>query len=125
VKNLAKAKKTRRKRAKAWVRRRVPKKISLAVTAGVLGGLWNSKHPWAQEGDTTGYKILNGNWKGALIDMPGILTGVDYNGKFDLATVIRTYAPMAVGIIVHKVAGKVGLNRQVQRLPFVGKKIEI
>jgi hypothetical protein len=54
---------------------------------------------------------MKGDWK----NVGYIFTGVDASGKFQGSRVARTYLPMAAGIVVHKVANKVGVNNIVRR----------
>ena len=54
---------------------------------------------------------MAGDWK----NVGYIFTGVDATGNFQGSRVVRTYLPMAAGIVVHKVANKVGVNNIVRR----------
>jgi len=53
---------------------------------------------------------MNGDWK----SVGYVMTGVK-DGKFDGGRVLATYGPTMAGVVVHKVANKVGLNNYVRR----------
>ena len=53
---------------------------------------------------------MAGDWK----SVGYVMTGVK-DGKFDGGRVVATYGPTMVGVVVHKVANKVGLNNYVRR----------
>jgi hypothetical protein len=53
-----------------------------------------------------------GNWSSAAY----VWTGVNKNGGFDSSRVMQTYVPIAAGVVVHKVANRVGVNNFVRRV---------
>ena len=68
--------------------------------------------PVALAGVQAGQYAMKGEWTNAQY----IFTGVDSTGNFQSSRVIKTYAPIAAGVIVHKVANKVGVNNFVRRV---------
>jgi len=54
---------------------------------------------------------MSGDWK----NVGYIFTGVDASGNFQGSRVVRTYLPIGAGIVVHKVANRVGVNNIVRR----------
>lgn len=53
-----------------------------------------------------------GNWKSAAY----VWTGVNENGGFDSSRIVKTYMPLAAGVVVHKIANRVGVNNFVRRV---------
>jgi len=82
-------------------RRSGSKKLPLAIVV-----------PMAVAGVQVGQQIMAGNYNGAVERM----TGYDPAGKhFDSNSFLTTYAPIAVGVVVHKVAGRAGVNRYIPK----------
>lgn len=79
---------------------RKAKSIPIAVAAPMV----------AVGAEAAGY-AMKGEWN----NFKYVFTGVDSNGDFKGSRVVRTYGPMAVGIVVHKVANKSGVNNIVRR----------
>ena len=48
--------------------------------------------------------------KNAQANLGYIMTGYN-DGKFDTGRVVMTYGPMLAGLVIHKAAGRFGLNR--------------
>jgi len=48
-------------------------------------------------------------------------TGVGADNKFAVQNLMPMYAPLAAGIVVHKIAGKVGVNKVIAQagIPFI------
>jgi len=44
-----------------------------------------------------------------------IVSGVDGSGRFNAGRLIETYGPLAAGVVVHKVANRVGVNRMIPK----------
>jgi hypothetical protein len=44
------------------------------------------------------------------VEVQYIFTGIGADGQFHADQIMRTYAPMAAGVVIHKMAGRFGLN---------------
>lgn len=89
------------KKKKSYSRK--AKSIPVAVAAPmIMVGAEAAKYAMAGQWSNVGY----------------IFTGVDANGGFQGSRILRTYGPMGAGIVVHKVANKVGVNNIVRRATF-------
>ena len=68
--------------------------------------------PMAVAGMQVARQAMAGNYNGAVERM----TGYDPAGKhFDVNSFMTTYAPIAVGVVVHRVAGRAGVNRYIPK----------
>jgi len=56
---------------------------------------------------------------GQMTEAQYVFTGVDINGKIHANRVAQTYAPMVVGVLVHKFAGRY-VNRYIPKWLPVG-----
>ena len=63
--------------------------------------------PMAATGYKVGKMMMAGDTGGAVLNM----TGIANDGSFHSEYVVRTYAPMLAGVIVHKGAARLGVNR--------------
>lgn len=127
-----------RRRIRRAFRARYPKrksKMSIAVTAGFLGGLalgkpsegWKSPVEAAQAGD----------WDGVGRAVLGNLTGInlhkDVGLKFEWMRVLNPFdfgrAPALKGaiwgMVAHWIAQRFGINRYLERTPKIGKYLRI
>lgn len=92
---MAKKKTTRRRRPKTT--------IPLAVVGGLSVGL---REPVQF--------LMQGNIEGAAWTISRAYTGYDYKtGKFTLWDLKRGVVPLLLGVLVHKGAGKLGINRAI------------
>lgn len=48
-----------------------------------------------------------------------VLTGIGSDGNFHMDRVIKTYAPMAAGIVIHKLAKPVNASLGRAKVPFI------
>lgn len=73
--------------------------------ASMLGGATGRTIPYA----------LQGNYQGVLNEIRGSVIGVHSDGRFDAKMLIKCWTPVIIGVIVHWLASKVGLNRTLAR----------
>ena len=66
----------------------------------------------------TGAEAAKYAMAGAYGNVKWMFTGITDNGDFQGGRLIKTYGPLAAGIVVHKVANKVGVNNIVRRATF-------
>lgn len=91
--------------------RRRPMTLPIAVVAGMLPGLANM---WG------GFQA--GGVEGAAQTATVIYTGLDpATGQWNFAWMGRGTIPILVGVLVHRIASMVGINRAIGRagIPFV------
>lgn len=80
--------------------------IPLALVGGVVASP-------AVRGAIT--SALGGNWNESMAQM-GYLVGVDKQGQFNVARLIKNMGPIVVGMLAHKfLGGTLGLNRALGR----------
>jgi len=48
-----------------------------------------------------------------------ILTGIGSDGSFHMDRIIKTYAPMAAGVVIHKLAKPVNASLGRAKVPFI------
>jgi hypothetical protein len=68
--------------------------------------------PVAAPAIQTGKYIMNGDMPNAMY----IWTGIDSQGKLQGKQLAKTYVPIAAGVVIHKVANRVGVNNFVRRV---------
>ncbi len=85
--------------------------LPVAPIAGAVGTFATQ----APSGRSLISDISSGNYSGLLYDAKEIFTGVDNTGRIRADWLLKTYAPLAVGLGVHIVASKLGLNRLLGR----------
>ncbi len=49
----------------------------------------------------------------------------DNTTPFNISLLAQTYGGLIAGVVGHKLATKFGVNRQMRRIPFLGKYIEL
>ena len=59
--------------------------------------------------------------------MTADLTGYSYSsGVYDMRRALyNSWLPIGSGVIIHKAANKLGVNRYLKRIPFIGKYIAL
>ena len=67
--------------------------------------------PMAVAGYETGKYLFAGDTKNAAY----VMSGMRADGTFSSGRLIQTYAPIAAGVVVHKIAGRVGVNRYIPK----------
>jgi len=84
--------------------RHTKKTLPIAVIGGAVGTLY----PAIQQG-------LSGNFQGALVELVKT-AGVDLNsGSFDFGLLVSRLTPIVGGVLAHKLAGWIGVNRALGR----------
>jgi hypothetical protein len=101
---MAKKKRVSRRRVFSRVIRRTKKMtLPLAVIAGLAPGI-----------ATTAVTVKNSGWQMGTRILGMSYTGFDYQtGQFSLNSMKTGLLPLAVGTIVHKAAGMLGINRAI------------
>ena len=92
-------------RRKSKKGRRAKKKIPIFATAGAAGTgfvLYNTAV-------TSGYEAAA---KGAV--------GIGSSGKVEKAVLVEVYTPVALGIVGSTIASKIGANKHLAKIPFIG-----
>lgn len=67
--------------------------------------------PLVAIGYEAGKDIMAGN----MAELKWDLVAVNAEGKFSTQKAMQIYAPLAIGVVVHKVANKTGVNNYVRR----------
>lgn len=101
------AKTKKRSRARRYftkaIHRAKKMQLSLAIVGGLMPGL-----------TAIGTAATNGGWQVAGKVAGQIYTGYDYTtGKFSTKNMQVGLMPLAVGVIIHKIAGMIGINRAI------------
>ena len=70
---------------------------------------------------------MNGYYEQALYELGKTFTGYDVNTRqFDpMYALTKGYAPIIVGGLGSKAMTKIGINREIRKLPVVGKYIKL
>ena len=103
---------TRQKRK----RRTTDKRVPIIATAGI--GVALSKPI---------QNAIAGDYGGALAELGSRFTGYNYQSNtFDWKyAIIHGYLPIVAGAVGSKLATKIGANRVMKKIPFVGKYIKL
>lgn len=99
------------KRARGKRRRNNGVKLPIAVVAGFIPGVAR-----------TLTSFQTGGWQGATQTMGQVYLGYDWLlGKWNPSTMWYGTAPLVLGLIVHKMASMLGINRALgqARIPFI------
>jgi len=107
----------RRRRKK---RRSYKRKPSLAITAGVVASLLS-----ANRNNAFG-QIMSGDVMGGLQNLAREIvvnyTGYDYVARgWNFGRLIEGYVPIITGVVAHKLASALGVNRYFSKIPIIGK----
>jgi len=125
-------KKAPRRRRFASIRRRIRRKRGPIPILPVLGGVVApmaialQKSNFVADVQTDPMKAISG-----LVDQIGQrYTGFSFlyseaNPGFHSEWIIPTYTGLAAGYAGHMIANKLGVNRQIAKVPFVGKHIQL
>lgn len=92
-------------------RRKAQATISMSMAAGIIAGLY-----------TPGTYLLSGDTRNSMRFLSRNYTGYDpMEGRFYTGDMKKGLVPLAVGALVHKIAGRTGINRALGRagLPFI------
>jgi hypothetical protein len=112
------AKKKYHRRPSRWRRfRRSKAKIPLAVVGGMAGTI-------LMPNETYTYGAIEyvkaGNFDYAIGNVIENLTGYSMGtGRWSWSAMLRGLTPMFAGLVVHKLAGKFGINQAIRKVPYV------
>lgn len=95
------------------------------VSALTIGGLLSNIFKTAPSGNFIFNRIQGGDWQGLMYDAREVFLGIDSNGKFQLNWVIDTYSKPIIGFLISKIATKLGVNREMKKIPFIGKYVKL
>lgn len=111
----------RRRRRSFRPYHKAKRKIPLAPMIGLAATIISAKHPYASAGDTMSGKLIAGDFKGAMADIPGAFMGVTNDGKFHLDTVVATWTPLIAGVLIHKFVGgrPLNVNSAIKNVPYI------
>lgn len=102
-------------------RRRKDKRVSGLTIFGFATNFFKK----APSGNFIANRIAGQDWEGAVYDAREIFLGIDNKGKFQLNWVLDTYARPLIGFIASKFMTKLGVNRELKKIPFIGKYIKL
>ena len=70
---------------------------------------------------------INGDYEGALAELGSRFTGYNYQSQvFDWRyALMNGYLPIVAGAVGSKLATKIGANRAISKIPFVGKYVKL
>ena len=96
-------------------KRRRPKTIPILPIVGLVGGAIEPIK-----------RIVTGDFEGGLKELAQITTGVSLDdGSWNPEWMKKFWVPVIVGIIGHKVANMLGINRVFSRLPSPLNKLRL
>lgn len=95
------------------------------VSALTVGGFLSNFVKQGYAGGTMLENIQNQNWNGLQYNAREIFLGIDSNGKLRLDYLFNTYSRPIAGFILSKIMTKLGVNRELKKLPFVGKYLKL
>jgi hypothetical protein len=86
-----------------------PKKIPVLPIIGVLAapGIYNA-----------GLRTLAGDFPGAWSWLRNVV-GIDNSNNFNMTMAFQNWTPILAGILAHKAASMLGVNRAIRKLPYV------
>lgn len=103
-------------RKKTKRRRKTNRKISIATVFGIAAGVMRK----APSGRNLVDDITKGDFNAFAYDAREIFAGIDNNGHFRWDWLVQTYGPMVAGAMISKVVGgKLGVNRHLERIPYI------
>lgn len=108
VRRLGRRRYTRRRR------RRNPRTIAIAPVLGLVGGLQDPIQ-----------RAVAGDYMGALHEARNIITGFDEFGGWNPQWMTKFWGPVIGGVLMHKVANFIGVNRQFAKLPAPLNKLRL
>lgn len=106
-------------------RKKKRRKRDKRVSALTIGGLLTNIFKTAPSGNFIFNRIQGQDWEGLAYDAREIFLGIDNNGKFQLNWVVDTYARPIIGFFASKVLTKLGVNREIKKIPFIGKYLKL
>lgn len=95
------------------------------VSALTLGGLLSNVFKQGYAGGSMYENFMSQNWYGLQYNAREIFIGIDSEGKLRLDYLLDTYSRPIVGFVISKIATKLGLNREMKKIPFIGKYVKL
>ena len=112
-------KKGKIRRARAYWKKSSRRKKSHTIAVLPLLGLGATAIPSVR-------LAIEGKYEDALNTLIGNFTGYSvWDGQFHWDWLAKGWAPVIAGVGGHFVANKVGLNRNIRKIPMVGKYISL
>lgn len=102
-------------------RRRKDKRVSALTVGGLLSNVFKQGYAGGSMYDN----IMTQNWDGLAYNAREIFLGIDSEGKLRLDYLADTYVRPIAGFILSKVMTKLGVNREMKKIPFIGKYIKL
>lgn len=109
---MARKKKRRRKR---------DNRVSVLTVGGLLTNIFKQGYA----GGSIAQNIQSQNWDGLQYNVREIFLGIDAEGKLRLDYLADTYVRPIAGFIISKIMTKLGVNREMKKIPFIGKYIKL
>lgn len=112
-----KANPTRRRGVRRMARRKTKRRqrtIAVAPLLGLVGGLQDPIQ-----------RAVAGDFMGALHESRNIITGFDEFGGWNPQWMAKFWGPVIGGVLMHKVANFIGVNRQFAKLPSPLNKLRL
>lgn len=106
-------------------RKKKRRKRDKRASALTIGAFLTSVFKPSGRGKSVYMDIVEQDWAGLAYDGREVYLGIDENGHFHLDWVLTTYLPMIVGYFASKMATKFGLNRELKKLPWIGKYVKL
>ena len=69
--------------------------------------------------------LMAGNWNNVVDDLKWTYLGLHHDNKFNLNQLITSYIPVMAGIAASAACTKFGINRQIKRVPLLGKWVKL
>lgn len=69
--------------------------------------------------------IRDQNWYGLQYNAREIFLGIDSEGRIRLDYLLDTYSRPVIGYIASRLLTKLGVNRELKKLPFIGKYVKL
>jgi len=103
-------------------RRRTRDKRASALT---IGAFLTSVFKPSGRGKSVYQDLMQQDWAGVAYDGREVYLGIDENGNFHLDWVLTTYVPMLIGYAASRLATKFGVNRELKKIPYLGKYVKL
>jgi len=104
--------------------RKKDRTIAILPIAGLAYSVLLKPHPWASSTDTPLEKLKNGRIDKFVQDLVTQAVSMTPDMKtFDWNIGIGFWAPILGGFVGHMVMNRIGVNKQVHKIPLLGKYI--
>lgn len=101
-------------------RRRKNKSVSILTVGGLLSNVFKQ----AYAGSSMFQDIQAGDIQKLMYNFREVFLGIDANGRFQLNWVMDTYSRPLIGFVASKILTKLGVNREMKKLPLIGKYVK-